>query len=189
MSRPAHLAGRRAQRWSRVARGQRRVSGGLPLTGASTAAHSAPLGRRRGIELSVNPQPQGDHLHHRRKARTQATDVKQRGALYCPFGIQVLSLFDTTRLASEHDQPHMRSPFFSRAAPISRLRRARLRRTKPFLLSGFQARGRCGSFNWIHQDVRLLEVTEFGLLAPSSLFHNGTFNDDASGYIFPKCDE
>jgi hypothetical protein len=79
--RPAHLAGRRAQRWSRVAGGQRRVSGGLPLTGASTAGHSAPLGRTRGIGLSVNPQPQGDRLPHRRKARTQATHVKQRGAL------------------------------------------------------------------------------------------------------------
>ena len=81
MSRPAHLAGRRAQRWSRVAGGQRRVSGGLPLTGVSTAAHSAPLGRTKGIGLSVNPQPQGDRPPHRRKARTQATHVKQRGAL------------------------------------------------------------------------------------------------------------
>ena len=53
--RPAHLTGRRVQRWSRVAGGQRRVSGGLPLTTASTAAHSAPLGRRRGIGLSVQP--------------------------------------------------------------------------------------------------------------------------------------
>ena len=43
------------QRWSRVAGGQRRVSGGLPLTTVSTAAHSAPLGRRRGAGLSVEP--------------------------------------------------------------------------------------------------------------------------------------
>ena len=47
--RPVHLTGWRAQRWSRVAGGQRRVSGGWPLTGASTAGHSAPLGRTRGI--------------------------------------------------------------------------------------------------------------------------------------------
>ena len=43
------------QQWSRVAGGQRRVSGGLPLTTASTAAHSGPVGRRRGIGLSVQP--------------------------------------------------------------------------------------------------------------------------------------
>jgi hypothetical protein len=34
---------------------------------------------------------------------------------------------DMTRLVSEHDQPHILSPF-SKAAPISRLRRVRLRR-------------------------------------------------------------
>src|SRR5271166_6541176 len=36
-----------------------------------------------------------------------------------------------TRPVSERDQPHIRSPFET-AAPTSRLRRAGLRRTKPF---------------------------------------------------------
>src|SRR5512147_473630 len=40
-SRPANLTGSGAQRRSRVADGHRRVSGDVPLTGASTAAHSA----------------------------------------------------------------------------------------------------------------------------------------------------
>ena len=66
MFRPAHLTWR-AQRWSRVVAGQRRVSGGLPLTIASTAAHSAPLGRRRGIGCyRPNPQPQGRSINEQR---------------------------------------------------------------------------------------------------------------------------
>ena len=41
-----------------------------------------------------------------------------------------------TRLVSEHDQPHIRSPRET-AAPISRLRRSGLRKTRPFLKTGF----------------------------------------------------
>jgi hypothetical protein len=40
------------------------------------------------------------------------------------FGIRGLSPFNLTRLVSEHDQTHIRSPFTT-AAPISRLRRAK----------------------------------------------------------------
>src|SRR5580698_199898 len=40
-----------------------------------------------------------------------------------------------TRLVSEHDQPHIRSPFAT-AAPTSRLRRAGLRKTRTFLENG-----------------------------------------------------
>src|SRR5258708_8372223 len=40
-----------------------------------------------------------------------------------------------TRPVSEHDQPHIRSPFMT-AAPTSRLRRARLRKTRTILESG-----------------------------------------------------
>src|SRR6266571_9509653 len=54
---------------------------------------------------------------------------------YFCFGIRGLSQFDTTRLVSEHDQTHIRSPFAT-AAPISRLRRARLRKTRPFFKFG-----------------------------------------------------
>jgi hypothetical protein len=38
------------------------------------------VGTQEGIGLSVNPKPQGDHLSHRRKARTQVTHVKQRSS-------------------------------------------------------------------------------------------------------------
>src|SRR6478752_4193181 len=41
-----------------------------------------------------------------------------------------------TRLVSEHNQPHIRSPRET-AAPISRLRRSGLRKTRPFLKTGF----------------------------------------------------
>jgi hypothetical protein len=41
-----------------------------------------------------------------------------------------------TRPVSEHDQPHIRSPRET-AAPISRLRRSGLRKTRPFLKTGF----------------------------------------------------
>src|SRR5258708_38479413 len=45
-----------------------------------------------------------------------------------------------TRPVSEHDQPHIRSPFMT-AAPTSRLRRARLRETRTIFLSGGFGRG------------------------------------------------
>jgi hypothetical protein len=45
-----------------------------------------------------------------------------------------------TRLVSEHDQPHIRSPFAT-AAPTSRLRRAGLRKTRTFLENGVSGHG------------------------------------------------
>src|SRR5712671_6844047 len=45
-----------------------------------------------------------------------------------------------TRPVSEHDQPHIRSPFMT-AAPTSRLRRARLRKTRTILESGVSGHG------------------------------------------------
>ena len=45
-----------------------------------------------------------------------------------------------TRLVSEHDQPHIRSPFAT-AAPTSRLRRAGLRKTRTFLEDGVSGHG------------------------------------------------
>jgi hypothetical protein len=56
-----------------------------------------------------------------------------------------------TRPVSEHDQPHIRSPFMT-AAPTSRLRRARLRKTRTILESGVQAMACFGSSTWIRQD-------------------------------------
>src|SRR5260370_38391821 len=45
-----------------------------------------------------------------------------------------------TRPVSEHDQPHIRSPFMT-AAPTSRLRRARLRKTGTILQTGGSGHG------------------------------------------------
>src|SRR5258708_13629351 len=45
-----------------------------------------------------------------------------------------------TRPVSEHDQPHIRSPFMT-AAPTSRLRRARARKTRTILESGVFSHG------------------------------------------------
>jgi hypothetical protein len=56
-----------------------------------------------------------------------------------------------TRLVSEHDQLT-----FGRRAKrlhlISRLRRSGLRKTRPFLKTGFLAMFGCGSSTWIRQD-------------------------------------
>jgi hypothetical protein len=46
-----------------------------------------------------------------------------------------------TRPVSEHDQPHIRSPRIA-AAPTSRLRRSGLRKTRPFLKTGFLGHAR-----------------------------------------------
>ena len=54
-------------------------------------------------------------------------------------------------VVSSPDQPHIRSPLAT-AAPISRLRRSGLRRTRPFWHTDFQAMGLHGSSTWIRQD-------------------------------------
>src|SRR5512144_1957750 len=76
-----------------------------------------------------------------------------------------------TRPVAEHDQPHIRSPLKT-AAPISRLRRAGLGETKPFLLTVFQAIDWCGSPTWIGQDRsgpdRVSKLCHQGTLRPSS---------------------
>ena len=56
-----------------------------------------------------------------------------------------------TRPVSEHDQPHIRSPLKT-AAPKSRLRRAGLRRAKPFFEAAFQAMAIVGSSTRIRQN-------------------------------------
>ena len=57
----------------------------------------------------------------------------------CPVS-EVLSPLSVTRLVSEHDQPHIRSPFAT-AAPTSRLRRVGLRKTRTFLENGVSGHG------------------------------------------------
>jgi hypothetical protein len=58
----------------------------------------------------------------------------------CLSGIQGPEPDCMTRLVSEHDQPHIRSPFAT-AAPTSRLRRARLRKTRTILENGVFSHG------------------------------------------------
>ena len=85
-----------------------------------------------------------------------------------------------TRPVSEHDQPHIRSPLET-AAPTSRLRRAGLRRTKPFFQSAFQ---------FVHPDppelIRSWKICESTERLSSGALHHGSLNDDASGDIFPQ---
>ena len=65
-----------------------------------------------------------------------------------------------TRPVSEHDQPHIRSPFMT-AAPTSRLRRARLRKTRTILESGVSGHG---LLRFVYLDppglIRSWEMTE-----------------------------
>ena len=86
-----------------------------------------------------------------------------------------------TRLVSEHDQPHIRSPF-STAAPRSRLRRAGLKRTRTILESGVSGHG---LLRFVHLDpsglLRSLRITGCGQCLSSGSFHHGDFDDDASG--------
>jgi hypothetical protein len=63
-----------------------------------------------------------------------------------------------TRLVSEHDQPHIRSPFAT-AAPTSRLRRAGLRKTRTFLENGVSGHG---LLRFVHLDPSGL-ITSRGL--------------------------
>ena len=90
-----------------------------------------------------------------------------------------------TRLVSEHDQPHIRSPLET-AAPTSRLRRAGLRRTKPFFQSAFQAMDYLGSSTRIRQNRsgpgRFANLIGGG----SGDLHHGSLDDDAGGDIFPQ---
>src|SRR5713226_438255 len=99
------------------------------------------------------------------------------------FGIRGLSPSNMTRLVSEHDQTHIRSPFET-AAPISRLRRARLRKTRPFFKSVVQAIPDFGSSAWIRQDlIGSWKITEFGHCVLSSDLHHGAVDDDTSSHI------
>ena len=58
----------------------------------------------------------------------------------CLFGIRGSEPDCMTRPVSEHDQPHIRSPFAT-AAPTSRLRRAGLRKTRTILENGVSGHG------------------------------------------------
>src|SRR5271155_5387489 len=64
-----------------------------------------------------------------------------------------------TRLVSEHDQPHIRSPFAT-AAPTSRLRRAGLRKTRTFLENGVSGHGL----------LRFVHLDPSGLIASRGLW-------------------
>jgi hypothetical protein len=94
-----------------------------------------------------------------------------------------------TRPVSEHDQPHIRSPFVT-AAPTSRLRRARLRKTRTILESGVSGHG---LLRFVYLDppglIRSWKMTGFCLARSSRGLHGGAFDDDACGHIFPERDQ
>ena len=107
----------------------------------------------------------------------------------CLSGIQGSEPDCMTRLVSEHDQPHIRSPFAT-AAPTSRLRRAGLRKTRTILENGVSGHGL----------LRFVDLDPSGLILSWGLrdwlgglsscgLHHSTFDDEAGGHIFPECDE
>jgi hypothetical protein len=102
------------------------------------------------------------------------------------FGIQRSEPDCMTRLVSEHDQPHIRSPRET-AAPISRLRRSGLRKTRPFLKTGFLGHVR---MRFVHLDppglIKSWKIYGFGQRLSSGTFHHGSLDDNACGHIFPE---
>jgi hypothetical protein len=94
-----------------------------------------------------------------------------------------------TRPVSEHDQPHIRSPLVT-AAPTSRLRRARLRKTRTILESGVSGHG---LLRFVYLDppglIRSWKMTGFCLVCSSRSLHRGAFDDDTGGHIFPERDQ
>src|SRR5712672_3753490 len=97
-----------------------------------------------------------------------------------------------TRLVSEHDQPHIRSPFAT-AAPTSRLRRAGLRKTRTFLENG-ASRPRPASVRppgSVRTDyvlrITVLDAWKTGLSSGGP--NHGAFDHDPGGHIFPERDQ
>src|SRR5580704_1345377 len=110
----------------------------IPFRGAASATSatmaatsSAAMGwNRPGEILTVFPSVTWGGSGQGGRIRVTSADLQYL------FGIQRSEPDCMTRLVSEHDQPHIRSPRET-AAPISRLRRSGLRKTRPFLKTGF----------------------------------------------------
>jgi hypothetical protein len=94
-----------------------------------------------------------------------------------------------TRLVSEHGPPHIRSPFAT-AAPTSRLRRLGSGGRGPFFDFGAS---RHGVHRLVHLDppglIRPWKIVVFGWSVSSGRLHNGAFEHDAGGHIFPERDQ
>src|SRR5450631_3155894 len=108
-------------------------------------------------------------------------------SVICLSGIRGSEPDCMTRLLSEHDQPHIRSPFAT-AAPRSRLRRAGLRKTRTILENGVSGHG---LLRFVYLDppelIRSWKIRRFGQGLWSCDFHYGSLYDDAGGDIFPEC--
>ena len=96
------------------------------------------------------------------------------------------------RLVSEHDQPHIRSPFAT-AAPTSRLRRPGLRKTRTFLEIGFSGHG---LLRFVHLDPSGLILSRglrYWLTWKTELSsdrpNHCAFDHNSSAHIFPECDQ
>ena len=97
-----------------------------------------------------------------------------------------------TRLVSEHDQPHIRSPFAT-AAPTSRLRRAGLRKTRTFLENGVSGHG---LRRFVHLDpsgtdhvLRIIVSDSWKTGLSSGGPNHGAFDYDSGAHIFPERDQ
>ena len=97
-----------------------------------------------------------------------------------------------TRLVSEHDQPHIRSPFAT-AAPTSRLRRAGLRKTRTFLENGVSGHG---LRRFVHLDpsgtdhvLRIIVLDSWKTGLSSGSPNHGAFDYDFGAHIFPERDQ
>ena len=141
-------------------------SAGAALVGAAIGGSMSFLGSWIGQQREVHAQWVGQDRLRRQELYKEFIQQASHGVVQvkCVI-IRVATLsfrcllryprpepYCVTRLASEHDQPHIRSPPVAAAAPTSRLRRAGLRKTRPFLKTAFQAKRRSGSSTWIRQD-------------------------------------
>ena len=94
-----------------------------------------------------------------------------------------------TRLASEHDQPHIRSPPVAAAATNIPLAAGRAQEDETILENGFSGQAKV---RFVHLDppglIRSWNPIRFDGISSGGLHHNA-FDDDTGGYIFPERDQ
>src|SRR3712207_6811389 len=83
----------------------------------------------------------------------------------------------------------MRSPWTT-AAPSSRILRAGLRKTGPFLTPAAEAIPYVGPSTWIHRGRSGLSgMRHPGILVASGALHRGALDDHAGGHVLPERDQ
>src|ERR687897_2015867 len=113
--------------------------------------------------------------------------VIRRSPLVCPAS-QVRARLHYAP-SSERAEAHMRSPWAT-AAPSSRILRAGLRKTGPFLTPAAEAIPYVGPSTWIRQGRSSLSgMPHPGILVASGALHRGTLDDHAGGHVPPERDQ